>query len=267
MDKPVSIYKMVGSGAVTRANMRISAVSGTAFIDFSDSEAAANKLINHKGYLLKIRDSSKRAIQGYVKAAGTGETLGANLVTNGAVWTGASGATPPTGWDMRHPGVFTIFDSGDGAPYDACLKIGVNANSDWFPALKQEIVTTLGGLYYFSSDVKHGDTVIGGSIRLESSSDAEDYKTWNFTDATWATKTHYYTGITTATFIRLGNLGNIAGQYDLHDTTSLKQVTDCAATGALIVSAKDGATRAFSYIHPSFSANIASTFKIFFVGD
>jgi len=59
------------SGSVTRANMKISAIDGTAFVDFS----AADVLTNYLGGKLTITDSAGKKITGYIKAAGTGETL------------------------------------------------------------------------------------------------------------------------------------------------------------------------------------------------
>jgi hypothetical protein len=70
----IGANELVGSGTVTQANMRISAVDGTAFIDFT----AANVLTTHIGNLLNVCSAtSGTCIQGFIKAAGTGETKGA----------------------------------------------------------------------------------------------------------------------------------------------------------------------------------------------
>ena len=63
------------SGSVTRANMKISAIDGTAFVDFS----AADVLTNYLGGKLTITDSAGKKITGYIKAAGTGEMLSDEL--------------------------------------------------------------------------------------------------------------------------------------------------------------------------------------------
>jgi len=70
----------IASGSVTQANMRISSFAGTAFVDFS----SAGTLTPYPNHLVVIKDSVGKAIQGYIKAAGTGETLGSNLL---ASWT------------------------------------------------------------------------------------------------------------------------------------------------------------------------------------
>ena len=79
------IYQPVATGTVTQANMRISAAAGVSFVDFTAADVLTGKL----GYLLKVRDSAGRAIQGYIKAAGTSETTTDELITG---WTNSSGA-------------------------------------------------------------------------------------------------------------------------------------------------------------------------------
>jgi len=74
------MLQSVASGSVIQANIRISAVNGTAFVDFS----AADVLTGNLDHLLVVKDSAGRTIQGYIKAAGTGETLGSELITG---WT------------------------------------------------------------------------------------------------------------------------------------------------------------------------------------
>ena len=64
----------IASGAVTQANMKLSAAAGVAFFDMGINTIKI-------GSLIKIRDSAGRAIQGFVKEAGTGETLGSEIST------------------------------------------------------------------------------------------------------------------------------------------------------------------------------------------
>ena len=63
--------KLLSSGSVTAANLKLSAVDGTAFVDFS----AADVLTNNIGKYIVIKDSTGKEIKGWIKAAGTGETL------------------------------------------------------------------------------------------------------------------------------------------------------------------------------------------------
>ena len=59
------------SGSVTRANTKISAVDGTAFVDFSTANVLTNYAPKSK---LTVTDSTGKKLTGYIKAAGTGET-------------------------------------------------------------------------------------------------------------------------------------------------------------------------------------------------
>lgn len=72
-----AMNQLISSGSVTQANMRISAVNGTSFIDFS----AAGALTNYNGCLLIVRDSTGKEIQGWIGADGSGETLGADVLS------------------------------------------------------------------------------------------------------------------------------------------------------------------------------------------
>ncbi|MEO5366065.1 MAG: DUF3168 domain-containing protein [Magnetococcus sp. WYHC-3] len=68
---------MATTGSVTIGNIKLSAVNGTAFIDFT----ASGTLTNNTGKLLYLTDSVGATISGYLKAAGTGETLGSEIAT------------------------------------------------------------------------------------------------------------------------------------------------------------------------------------------
>jgi len=67
--------KLLSSGSVTAANLKLSAVDGTAFVDFS----TADVLTDNIGKYIVIKDSTGKEIKGWIKAAGTGETLSDEL--------------------------------------------------------------------------------------------------------------------------------------------------------------------------------------------
>ncbi len=88
----------MGEGIVTLANMKISSVDGTAFVDFG----ATGVLTDNVGRLLKIYDSARRAITGRIYQAGSVETLDAELMT---------------GW------------TNGGNPYETFTSVGINITS------------------------------------------------------------------------------------------------------------------------------------------
>jgi len=63
---------LIASGSVTRANTKISAVDGTAFVDFSTANVLTNYAPKSK---FTLTDSTGKKLEGYIKAAGTGETF------------------------------------------------------------------------------------------------------------------------------------------------------------------------------------------------
>ncbi len=89
------------AASVTQANMRISAVDGTAFVDFS----AAGTLTPYIGWYVKVYDSTGKTIEGYIKAGGTGEGLDTDLITVSDDRT----FTSDTGWWSKGTGI-TIND-------------------------------------------------------------------------------------------------------------------------------------------------------------
>jgi hypothetical protein len=65
-------------GTSTQANMKLSTVTSTAFVDFN----ASGTLTPYIGDQLTITDSASNTLIGYIKAAGTGETYGSQLLVD-----------------------------------------------------------------------------------------------------------------------------------------------------------------------------------------
>ena len=136
---PRGIFKTVASGTVTKDNMRLSGVDGLAFVDFG----AANVLTTKVGHLLKITDSAGKSIMGYIKAAGSSETVGDELITG---WTNLVSAPFAT---------FTV--NANGHDVDSFI---ADSTSDAAAITNSNM--TLGGLYKVITDI----TVTSGNVRL-----------------------------------------------------------------------------------------------------
>jgi len=176
-------------------------------------------------------------------------TTGSNLMANGAAWTGATAATPPTGWAVVTAGLFTIEDSGDGAPYDACLQITVNAVPTTNPAITDAITTVIGKSYKLSYAFKHGTGTSGDVYVGTTSGGSELYDSGALTDASWATKTYEFVATATTTYITLTTTSATGGQYEQFDTVTLYELaatTNCYCLG-MIEATTGGTTHKWSF--------------------
>jgi hypothetical protein len=161
-------------------------------------------------------------------------TTGSNLIANGAAWTGATGATPPTGWGVVTAGLFAIFDSGDASPYDACLKISVDATPAEDPAITDAITTVIGKSYKLSYAFKHGTGTAGLVYIGTTSGGSEISDSGALTDASWTAHTYEFVATTTTIYITLTTDSATDGQYELFDTVTLYELaatSDCYCLG------------------------------------
>jgi hypothetical protein len=177
------------------------------------------------GNLLKIRDSSGRAIQGFIKAAGTGETLGSDVLA---------------GWD---------FTSG----WSTASASIIDANSFSTPSgsggVYKSNITTAGYLYKITYE--RTTTAGGSSLRF---SGAGLVTSPGFIPV--STGVYYYQSITGFHSIYLSHSTSV-GQTDVI-SMKVEAVLTPSATGATIVSAKGGDIYNFASKDASFTYNDAS---------
>ena len=112
----------------TRANTKISAGDGSAFVDFSES--AYLTLPEHRGCKLTITDSTSKKLVGYIKAAGTGETYNDVL----AGWDFTSGWINHSKATINDANTFTTTSAGGIRKNDfltelACYRVNFTANA------------------------------------------------------------------------------------------------------------------------------------------
>lgn len=151
---------------------------------------------------------------------------GVDEIRNSDHWVGAVGAVPPKGWTVYAAGIFSIFDSGDGAPYDKCLKIEVNATPDANPGTRFHIATVVGRLYTLSVYFKKG-TAADGTVLLGSTPGGTQYERWDPTDVAWTEYTTTFEATGVDTYLVLRSASVIAGQTALFDEISLYEITPC----------------------------------------
>lgn len=240
-------FTPIASGSVALADIKISAVDGTAFVDFS----AADVLTDHIGKIVTIIDSAGKAISGYIKAAGTGETFGGELAPNvlfeNTTNVGVGGCT-----------VASIA----GGEAGNCLEITRVEFTSQYAA--ETIGNYNGKLIKASSYVKSGTS--GDELyALALLQTGDNLNTISGTSSgAWVKSQDLYATSLTDLRVRLVKFSATAGTM-LFDTLTVKQVLTPSATGVTIVSAPGGTTYNWMFKDAAFNYNDASgyTYEIY----
>jgi hypothetical protein len=199
---------------------------------------SANPLPQYIGHLVRIKDSAGRAIQGYIKAAGSGETS-AELLANGdfsGTWTG----NLPQSWGQ--------VGSVTGASYlvadDANNRLQVV--SDGSSMGVSQGAGTINSLVNYTLNL---NTVTSGSARMIFGSGSPSI----ISKGTSGILTGYTVHNGTDEYIYLVRL---SGSTNFIITSaSAKRVLTPSATGCTIVSSKGGATYNFAQKNSAFNYN------------
>lgn len=230
------------NGSITLANSRLSLVDGTAFVDFS----AAGTLTPYLGGRLTVTDSAGKKATGYLKSAGTGETLGDELVTNGNMETG----DPPTGWAVGAGSTLSsVADERTGGAGSKSLNVARGSSN--YSASQNVSGLIVGAAYLVSAWVKNVDSGgVGVGMDL-------GFGLSYSTSTSWAQKTFRYTSVaTTKTF--WGMVAGTAGQQGRIDDYSVSQVLTPSSTGVTITSTAGGTTYNWESVEAGFNYNDAS---------
>jgi hypothetical protein len=234
-------------GSVARSALVLSTVNGTAFVDFG----VAGVLTSNLGMKLTILDSSRHPLVGYIKAAGTGQTYGSQLLPNTtfANTTGVSG----------NGATVAIITSGCYSAH--CLQITL-AGAYGLANESTSLPISAGMSMRESSYVKMGTERAGSGISVWNSSYSQvAYATTRST--TWVPVVLYFTGNTTGTYYPLFG-GVTSGDTSLFDTASLTQVLTPSTTGVTITSKEDGTTYNWTSEDASFNPNDPRGYTYYF---
>ena len=218
-----SSWESLASGSVTRANSRISAVDGTAFYDFG----SGTNLTDNLGKYLIVKDSTGKAIKGWIKAAGSGETLGSELVD---AWVNQTDYAYETFTASGNLITAAINTTGYGSAY--------------------KDLSALGGKLFKNTNTITLNSGIMPSFRMAASNLSVGF---TFT----VNGTSYTTGNNSYPRIAIFTDGNVAANFSL-DALEFKQVLTPSTSGCTIVSAKGGATERFKRIDTGFLFNSSS---------
>jgi hypothetical protein len=232
------------TGTVTLANSRLSLVNGTAFVDFS-AAATLTPYLNGK---LTVTDSAGKKAIGYIKVAGTGETLSeTELVTNGTF------DSDITGWTPTANGGTIAWDAGTMKFTEPASLVNMYAT--------QSTTTEAGALYKASLEIKATDNNFS-AIRLGTSAATNNIKQSAYSGV--ATATVYGVAPTTTTWFTATYAGG-GTKYANQDNASFKKVLTPSATGVTITSTPGGTTYNWASIEAGFNFNDASGYTYMLV--
>lgn len=239
-------YKLL-AGAT---DYHLSMVDGTAFawVPGIDLSFYAGQTGSNTPYFLTITDSAGKVARGYVAAAGAGETLGGEVLTNPSfdvntnTWVATNG---------------TIASVAGGQSNNCCELTRVGASPQYFNNTPT-FAWTIGTLYKMSGYVKSGT----------SGNEATELRAYSSGMGLAAT----VTGTTTAAWVQLSDYGTseaatgtmytykntVTAGTMLFDEFSVKPLTDCPATAVRIVSTNDGGTQNWADVEVGFEPNDAT---------
>jgi len=239
-------FTQVAGAAVTLANMRLSAVAGTAFIDFS----AADLLTDHIGKVLTIKDSAGKVLIGYIKAAGTGETYEEKMSNGGF-------DSDTVGWTVL--GGSCTLASIEGGQSGNCLELTWVSGSSY---VYQDFTGVVNALYIFSRYLKSGTSGDGssnGGIYTTAAGAARKTTGVIASTGSWVVATLKWVATGTGLAVALVKANTTPGTM-LFDEVSLKKVLTPSATGVTIVSTPGGATYNWTYQETGFNYNDAGNY-------
>jgi hypothetical protein len=227
------------SGNVTFANIILSSINGTAFVDFS----AVGALTNYLGGKLTITDHAGHKLIGYIKAAGTGETYGTERLANTTL-ENTTGVSSSIG----------TLSSVAGGQVGNCLQVANTGNAA-STAYETPAVTN-GWAVKAQAYLKKGTSTEAGLMIQQNDGDYLVYTAKYNTAASWVLNSIYFCAdVTSYLFKFLVDWEDTAGLTALFDEASCKQVLTPATTGVTIVSALGGSTYNWTSEESGFNRN------------
>lgn len=252
----------VATGSIPANEAKLDTTSDNAFAAPESSGVPIGLSAYQDGrHVLWLKDSSNNIAFGHIKGtAPGGETLAASLLLNGNMETG----DPPTGWTATSSTVDGVADERTGGA--GAQSIDILATGTYGRVLQANGTAAVVGALYKASVYNKNVSGGHGSMRLAFVSAFFQEKDYN--NAVWTQEAGYCTSDNPNwSFYNYGCTDvYVAGDRQRYDDAALQRVTDCAATGALIVSTQGGATRAWTKNNIT-NPNLALTYKVFFIGD
>lgn len=224
----------------SNVSLKIASVSGGAFITAVSGSIPFDSFRNRKLTINSTADSALKLV-GYIKQAGTTETLDTELVVNGNMETGVT----PSSWSASTATLSGVADERTGGTGVKSLGVARNGNNS--PAATQNVTTIIGALYRLDSWLKNIDLISIRAALRDASSNVEWGTTAIRSATTWALETARMSAKDIDGRIRLigDGTGKADGTKGLFDDVSCKRVLTPDNTGCIIVSSPGGSTQSW----------------------
>lgn len=184
--------------------------------DVTITSSERNNFYNNSTDVVNFtKGSSDIALDPQFVSAGS---IGSDLCTNGADWTGATGSTPPTGWTVKTAGTFTITAGGQAGNYLKIAHNGTNNN----PEISFSFATTAGKSYKITYYAQKG-TASNLTAKVGTTSGGSEIGySMTHTDTDWNTiKVVYFEATAATTYFSVGATTSTNGQYAMVDTVTI----------------------------------------------
>ena len=224
-------------------NIVLATVAGGAMAMPDDGSSV--DLSPYTGQILKVVDSAGKTAWARIAAAGAGETLSSELISNGdfSAWTGDN----PDGWAVYGTETETNYITEN--PPGSCEIV----SGDAYMGLNRPSIADAAKLYKLSTDI----SAITTSVSVALSGGVGSYTITGNRQIIYATAN----GTGSLFFTCL------PGRSVTLDNVSLKQVLTPPATGVTLESAPGAADKTWAHIDSGFNPNSISTWAVYSAGD
>jgi prepilin-type N-terminal cleavage/methylation domain-containing protein len=217
----------IANGSVSQANMELSIASNTAFADFN----AAGTLTPYIGDELIITDSSGHQLVGYIKAVGTGQTYGSQLM-------------PDPGMD--NISYFPVYNATDTILTSGCYSgdcLQVTPTTAWSAAWETTYSASSGMLLKVSVYAKVGtetSNLLWGLMNGAAS--ILYFNDYIGAPSSWTLEVGNLTVSSSDTSVRMDFANQTVNKTSLWNLASITQILTPSTTGVTIVSASGGSS-------------------------
>ena len=252
---PSKKHIAVASGTIAAGDNKLDYTSTNAFIEFGVDLTSYHG--NHK---IVVTDSAGKSASGYLHSvAPGGEALGAELIINGDMELDSNWSDYGTPLINERSSVEVFAGS-------YSRKFSTNAT---FTGIESDPFTVAAGAVYSIGITDYpatsGTLYIGYFVTEGTGSGGKWEQVGNQTYDTWNSFTKYFTCSVSgdSSVLRINSATSAMERVWYVDNLTVKRLTDCAATGSLIVSTLGGATRSWTSVDTGFDPNLACAYKIY----